>query len=146
MSNAFTIHCPACSAGYLLSRSLMGPLGARVTCPACREAFGVGAGGELVQGTAAAAASRETARTSGAATDERALAREILDDLAARVGDDLAMAARESRLFRDHGRELLEAFDHFRERAGRQVGAGAFLDELMLRWRVDLSAFAGSRG
>lgn len=138
MTNALTLHCPACDAGYLLPRNLLGPLGARVTCPACRESFEVDAGGGQAQGTA----NRSAPRPSGAGVDERAIAREVLDDLADRCGDELAAAARENRLFRDHGRELLEAFDDFRQRAGLPADARAFREELLRRWRVDLFPLA----
>lgn len=142
MNHSLIIHCPACDAGYLLPRNLLGPLGARVTCPACREPFEVDAGGALPQGMAKPLASRP----SGAGADERAIAREVLDELAERWGDELVAAARENRLFRDHGQELLEAFDAFRERVGLLANAQAFRDEMQRRWRVDLFPLAGARG
>ena len=146
MNQALVLHCPACAAGYLLPRNLLGPLGARVTCPACRESFDVGAGGEPAAAMANTAGSRAPARPSGAGSDEPALARAVLDDLADRLGDELAAAARENRLFRDHGRELLDAFDDFRQRAGRKADARTFREELQRRWHLDLFPFSGARG
>ena len=35
------VTCPHCSTRYILPESLLGPLGARVRCPRCREAFTV---------------------------------------------------------------------------------------------------------
>jgi len=38
---AMTVHCPHCSTGYLLPDHLVGPKGARVSCPECRGEFAV---------------------------------------------------------------------------------------------------------
>jgi len=35
------VSCPHCSTRYILPESLLGPLGARVRCPRCRDAFTV---------------------------------------------------------------------------------------------------------
>jgi predicted Zn finger-like uncharacterized protein len=146
VSHAFVVQCPACAAGYLLPRTLLGPLGARVTCPACRESFDVDADGARVDDVTDAAPVRAFAPRSDAHGDERAIAREVLDELAARLGDDLAAAARESRLFRDHGRDLIDCFDRYRARAGEQAGAQAFREELLRRWHMDLFPLAEARG
>lgn len=143
MNHALVIHCPACAAGYLLPRNLLGPLGARVTCPQCRESFDVDAGGVLA--VSASASSRTFAQQPGVNVGERSAAREVLDELAARLGDELAAAAREGRLFREHGRELLGAFDAFRERAGGQADPREFREELRRRWGVDLFPMAEAR-
>jgi predicted Zn finger-like uncharacterized protein len=146
VTSALVIHCPACAAGYLLPRNLLGPLGARVTCPQCHGTFDVEGTGELVRQPSDEAPSREIAPPSGARADERRIASEVLAEFAARLGDELAAAARESRLFRDHGRELLEAFDHYLKRAGQHADAMAFREELRRRWHVDLFPPAGARG
>jgi vancomycin resistance protein YoaR len=116
-----------------------------VTCPRCHESFEVDAGGVLAPARADKARSRALAQQPDAQADERSVAREVLDDLAVRLGEQLAAAAREARLFRDYGRELLEAFDDYRLRAGQQAGAEAFREELRRRWRVELSAVAEAR-
>jgi predicted Zn finger-like uncharacterized protein len=59
------VTCPYCSARYLLPAQLMGPGGARITCPSCRKSFQVAAGatapGERADG--AGAESGRSART-----------------------------------------------------------------------------------
>jgi hypothetical protein len=74
-----------------------------------------------------------------AARDEmRDLARVVFDELAARVGPALESAARERRLFADHGPALLEAWDEFRRRAGVHAPSRPFRDELRDRFGVEL--------
>lgn len=102
--------------------------------------------GEIVRVPADESPSSAAAPPSSAHAEARAVAREVLDALAARLGDEVAAAARERRLFRDHGRELLEAFDDYRQRAGRQADAVAFREELLRRWRIELFTPAGARG
>lgn len=41
------VTCPHCTTRYVLPESLLGPLGARVRCPRCREPFAVTPGGEV---------------------------------------------------------------------------------------------------
>lgn len=57
-------------------------------------------------------------------------ARAALEALVTRVGEDLFAAAREQRLFRDHGPALFEAFDEYRRRAGREAGVEPFRIEI----------------
>lgn len=146
VTHAFIVQCPSCESGYLLPRRLVGPLGARVTCPVCERVFDVNAEGVPAEALPAAEPVRPFSPGSDACEDERALAAEVLDELAARSGAALEEAAREGRLFRDHGPELLGAFDAYRERAGEAAGAQAFREELMRRWRVDLFPLAEVRG
>lgn len=145
MTHAFIVQCPSCEAGYLLPRRLVGSLGARVTCPVCALEFDVDP-----EGAAAGPPPHEPVRVFGpgsdSSADERAIAGEVLDELAARAGGTLEAAAREGRLFRDHGPALLEAFDAYRARAGEAAGAQAFREELMRRWHVDLFPLAEARG
>ena len=101
--------------------------------------------GEIVRVPEDESPSRAAAPPSSAHADERTFAREVLDALTARLGKELAEAARERRLFRDHGRELLEAFDDFRKRAGERADGRAFREELRRRWRIDLFPAAGAR-
>lgn len=42
------VTCPHCSTRYVLPRALLGPGGARVRCPRCREPFAVSAEGEAI--------------------------------------------------------------------------------------------------
>jgi predicted Zn finger-like uncharacterized protein len=116
------IECPACSTRYLLPDSLLGDAGASVRCPACGRAFAVDAGGAIV----------------GASEELRSLARGVFDELAARLGPGLEAAAREQRLFADHGPALLEAWDEFRRRAGAHAPSLPFRDELRQRYGVEL--------
>lgn len=119
------VQCPACSTRYLLPESLLGDAGANVRCPACGHGFSVDPSG--------------TVRTEGAASDDlRGVARGVFDELGARMGPALEAAARERRLFAEHGPALLQAWDEFRRRAGSQAPSRAFRDELRERFGVEL--------
>lgn len=116
------IQCPACATRYLLPDSLLGDAGASVRCPSCGRSFAVDAGGAIV----------------GASDELRALARGVFDELAERLGPGLEEAARERRLFAEHGPALLEAWDEFRRRAGANAPSLPFRDELRERFGVEL--------
>jgi predicted Zn finger-like uncharacterized protein len=116
------IECPACATRYLLPASLLGDAGASVRCPSCGRAFAVDAGGTIV----------------GASDELRSLARSVFDELSARLGPGLETAARERRLFAEHGPALLEAWDEFRRRAGAHAPSLPFRDELRHRFGVEL--------
>ena len=119
------VQCPACSAQYLLPSSLLGEAGASVRCPTCAAEFVVDPAGRLV--------------TPQPSEDGlRALARGVFDELSARFGSRLETAARERRLFAEHGPALLEAWDEFRRRAGARAPSHPFRDELRQRFGVEL--------
>jgi len=157
VTHAIIVQCPSCDAGYLLPRKLVGSLGARVTCPVCDRVFDVDVSGTPVAATAAPGADpaagdsatweplRPFSPGTDATDDERAVAAGVLDELDARLGPDLERAVREGRLFRDHGPELIAAFDEYRHRAGEAAGPQAFREELLRRWRVDLLPLAEAR-
>lgn len=142
-----TIRCPGCDCQYLLPMSLLGERGARVRCPRCGQGFLVSPGGEVTELSADEFAARaenpdepathaapETAASSAAQT--HALA--VLDALIERVGPGILEAAREQRLFRDHGPALLEAFDDYRRRAGRDAPPEAFRAAVRERLGLEL--------
>ena len=121
------IECPACKARYLLPPTLLGDGGAEVRCPSCGREFAVDAGGSIV----------------GASDDLRALARGVFDELSARLGPALEAAARERRLFADHGPDLLGAWDEFRRRAGAHAPTRPFREELRERFGIELFPSGG---
>jgi len=145
MSQATLLQCPECGTEYLLPRSLLGVLGARVTCPSCRSAFDVDDAGVPLPVPAGAAAPAFAGRFAPLA-EERALAHDVLDEWSAPLGLAVERAAAGGRLFREHGPELLEAFAEYRRRAGRQAGTEAFREELRRRWHVNLFPPSRSRG
>ena len=117
------MQCPACNTRYLLPTSLLGEAGASVRCPSCAHEFSVGADG----------------RVAGSSDgDLRRLARGVLDELRERLGPALETAARERRLFAEHGPALIEAWDEFRRRAGAQAASRPFREELRERFGVEL--------
>jgi len=116
------VQCPACASRYLLPASLLGDGGAQVRCPTCGRDFAVDAGGGII----------------GAVEDLRAIARGVFDELTTRLGPGAEAAARERRLFAEHGGELLEAWDEFRRRAGPHAPSRPFRDELHARYGVEL--------
>jgi predicted Zn finger-like uncharacterized protein len=119
------IQCPSCSAQYLLPQELLGASGASVRCPTCAAEFVVDPDGRIVTPEASE-------------QGLRALARGVFDELTSRLGPKLETAARERRLFADHGPALLEAWDEFRRRAGARAPSHAFRDELRERFGVEL--------
>lgn len=121
------VECPACATRYLLPPSLLGEAGANVRCPSCGREFTVDAGGAVV----------------GLSAEIRDVARGVFDELVARVGPDLEVAARERRLFAEHGPALLEAWDEFRRRAGAHAPSVPFRDELRARFGVELFPSGG---
>jgi len=108
------VQCPSCSAQYLLPPELLGTAGASVRCPTCAAEFVVDAKGRVIS----AEASEQGLR---------ALARGVFDE-----------AARDRRLFAEHGPALMEAWDEFRRRAGARAPSHAFRDELRERFGVEL--------
>jgi len=119
------VQCPACSAQYLLPPDLLGAAGASVRCPTCAAEFVVDAKGRIV-----------TAEASEQGL--RALARNVFDELTSRLGPGLEAAARDRRLFAEHGPALMEAWDEFRRRAGTRAPSHPFRDELRERFGVEL--------
>jgi predicted Zn finger-like uncharacterized protein len=119
------VQCPTCSAQYLLPPELLGSSGASVRCPTCAAEFVVDAQGRVVT---------QEASEHGL----RALARGVFDELSSKLGPGLETAARERRLFADHGPALLEAWDEFRRRAGARASSHPFRDELRERFGVEL--------
>jgi predicted Zn finger-like uncharacterized protein len=161
-----TIACPHCQTRYELPETLLGPGGARVRCPRCRESFVVTRDGRVAPGRPAAGAPPEAARAAGgapagprppvtapapsqpaapasaAAASELApieLARAVLDELAASHGPALDDARVRGRLFSEHGDRLMEAFEAYRRRAGRRADPGPFREALRERFGVDLT-------
>jgi predicted Zn finger-like uncharacterized protein len=137
------VTCPGCASVYLLPESLMGEGGARVSCPSCGHPFAVTRDGTTLQALEGGGA-RPTPRpatpapTAVQGADARDVAREVLDELAARLGSGVEAAAREQRLFSAHGPELFAAYDEFRRRVGGDAGSAVFREELKVRWGVDL--------
>lgn len=75
-----------------------------------------------------------------AAADPAAqLAEAALDRLAETSGESIARAAREGRLFAEHGREVMAAFDAWRREAGRDADPAVFRAALRARWGIDLA-------
>ncbi|MFM7231985.1 MAG: zinc-ribbon domain-containing protein [bacterium] len=119
------LQCPGCGARYLLPPSLLGDVGAQVRCPACAHSFNVDVNGAVVT-------------PSDAVDPRRAVARAVLDELAARLGGSLDDAARDRRLFAQHGPDLMAAWDEYRRRAGSDAPSRAFREELSERFGVEL--------
>ncbi len=154
------ISCPQCSTGYLLPEHLMGPGGARVRCPRCQHLFDVEPAGaprtppapaeapeprtlDVQEEPAARAATPAPPQSpppaaAPAQEDPVAAAHAVLDELAARSGEGLERARAEQRLFAEFGPALMEAYEAYRRRVGREAGPGPFRAALRERWGVDL--------
>jgi hypothetical protein len=74
-----------------------------------------------------------------AASDPNAIARRVLDELAARRGPAMADANARGKLLSEFGTELAAAFDEFRKVSGGSGNPAPFRDALRERWGIDLS-------
>lgn len=117
------VRCAECASAYRLPHELMGPLGARVTCPACGARFDVAHGTPSERATV--------------------IAREIVEELAVRA-DVMIDAETRGRLFAEAGPSICEAFESYRKRAGSDAPAEAFRAALEARWKLALPGFPGS--
>ena len=142
------VGCPHCSRRYLLPRRLMGPGGARVRCPGCQESFDVAPEparpvdarpGPPRHLCADERRDREAAPAAGEARSEHAIAREVVEGLAAHARAMLEAQGR-GRLFAETGPLLLGAFDLYRHRAGPEARAEVFREALGRRWGINLPA------
>lgn len=107
------VACAECGARYVLPESLMGPRGARITCPACGARFDV------------------------RRHDPEEVAVEVVEALGDRIPAILIAQAR-GRLFAEGGELLFEAYDAWRGRVGPRADAGVFRRALRRRWDLDL--------
>ena len=154
------IACPNCSTGYLLPEHLVGPGGARVRCPRCQLLFAVGIDGqprelappapmpgrpfEATEDAPAVAAPppATTAEPETGAEPEAeghlAVARSVLEQLAAHEGEAMERARAEHRFFAEFGPALMVAYETYRRRAGAGADPSAFRTALRERWGVEL--------
>jgi predicted Zn finger-like uncharacterized protein len=149
-----TVHCSHCSTGYLLPDHLLGPRGARVRCPKCGKTFvvlrepaavasGAPAGAEAAAESVGDARAADPGATgdspAGAAPDDAgAIAREVLQAVAERLGGRLAPARAAGRVLAEFGPDLMAAYDEYRRRLGAAAPALPFKHELRSGWGVDL--------
>lgn len=161
-----TITCPHCESRYVLPPSLMGPGGARVRCPRCRNAFLVGPGGEVTALPTAAVppapevsaahvpppapaahvpppapekAAAEVVFTREPETPDE-VAHRLLAEMDAEHGpSEIAFAAKQGTMLFAHGPRLMAAWDDYRRIAGRGASAAVFRAAVRERWGVDLT-------
>jgi predicted Zn finger-like uncharacterized protein len=152
-----TVTCPHCSVGYELPDRLLGPRGARVKCPRCGQAFVVLRDRDVAPTpeTAAEPAPREERAPEAeppltpAESDQvlglpalseapEDVATRILDALAEQVGDRLERARAAGRVWSELGRDVMRAWDEYREALGPRADADSFRAVLRARWDVDL--------
>jgi hypothetical protein len=116
----------------------MGAGGARVRCPQCGAVFVV-----APESRDAPPAHHETPAAEPAPETSQmpeTLAASLLAAIEERLGARFEAARRQRRVLADCGRELLAAWDAFREQAGEQGSAEVFRAVLRERWSVDLEA------
>lgn len=97
------VTCPHCGARYVLPQSLLGPGGARVRCPKCRETFTVGPAGESIvplpapagSGAAAPAEKAEPAAAAATAEDQPSPREHVATAVAEAPADDDVTASPE---------------------------------------------------
>ena len=144
------VHCPHCATTYELPERLLGTAGARVRCPRCAGAFEVdaegrprGAAGPPDAPEGAHAAHAPVAVAPAAPPTPLETARAVIEELAGREGAGIEDAISRGRLFAEHGARLVEAYDAYRRRAGRDADAAAFRQALRERWGVELTPHWG---
>ncbi|HYM80896.1 MAG TPA: zinc-ribbon domain-containing protein [Candidatus Limnocylindria bacterium] len=143
-----TVHCPHCATAYQLPDRLLGPRGARVRCPKCHGAFLVMAEAGSNTPTATAAESDAPSSAPAPGSGDRSptaadpipetVAAEILDELSARLGEQLAEARGRGRLLSELGPAMMDAYEEYRRRLGQRATAVAFRHALRERWALDL--------
>ena len=151
------VNCPKCATHYLLPDSLLGPGGARVKCPRCREPFVVeppavieaaeplvaaspGNGSESNPEAAPAAEATPATATEPQTAEE--VARAILSELAAHSGEAIVASREQGRLFRDFGPVIVEAFEFYRRSVGPGASPAPFRAALREQWGVQLDVDA----
>ena len=87
---------------------------------------------------AAPAPAAEPAETEDPSSDPHAIARRIIEELAARRGPAMDDAKARKRLFAEFGPELSAAFDEFRKQSGGSGNPAPFRAALRERWGIDL--------
>ena len=93
-------------------------------------------------GTASGAPARASAEPGTGAdsgAEAEAVARRVLDELAARKGPAMADASGRGRLLSEFGPELVAAYDEYRKQSGGSGNPGPFRDALRERWGIDLT-------
>jgi hypothetical protein len=88
---------------------------------------------------AARAAAAETTDRAEAGSDAQAIARRVLEELAARKGPAMADANARGRLLSEFGPELAAAFEQFRKESGGTGNPAPFREVLRERWGIDLT-------
>jgi len=155
------VRCPDCASRYELPERLLGPAGAQVRCPRCRGLFAVGRDGTVspVARSPGASQGGGTARAAedppvlhpgevepdlGAAPDRGvaspdAVARSLVDELAAHAGDAPREAFAHGKLFSEWGPALAALHEEYRRRAGEDASAAPLRAALLERWGIELA-------
>ena len=138
------VTCPHCSTRYILPESLLGPLGARVRCPRCREAFTVEPPApvekvaEVAAPEPAQAATPAAAAPEGRPIDPADVARAALDEIAPGAGEEIAQAFHQGHLFERYGEAIVGAYEVYRRKIGPAADPAPFRAAMRERWGVDL--------
>ena len=157
------VTCPHCSTRYILPESLLGPLGARVRCPRCREAFTVEPPAPVekvaevaapepapvratepsewsrrVDAEPAQAATPAAAAPEGRPIDPADVARAALDEIAPGAGEEIAQAFHQGHLFEQYGEAIVGAYEVYRRKIGPAADPTPFRAAMRERWGVDL--------
>ncbi len=155
------VRCPHCASRYELPERLLGPAGAQVRCPGCRGLFAVARDGTVSGVARAPGASRGggtarpaenppvlrpaevepdpgTAPDRGAASPE-AVARALVDELAAHAGEAPREAFARGKLFSEWGPALAALHEEYRHRAGERASAAPLRAALLERWGIELA-------
>ena len=155
------VRCPHCASRYELPERLLGPDGAQVRCPGCRGLFAVARdgtvspvarspGASLGGGTARAAEDPPVLRSAevepdlGAAPDRaavspEAVARALVDELAAHAGEAPREAFARGKLFSEWGPTLAALHEEYRRRVGEDASAAPLRAALFERWAIELA-------
>src|SRR5439155_20069934 len=109
--------------------------GARVRCPGCTGRFTVGHDSGAEDSAVAVETGPEVTGVpedpeaplpAATAAQAEAVARSVVERLAARLGPEIAEAHARGHLFAEFGRTLIAALDEYRGQAGPGAGVAAF--------------------
>lgn len=137
------VRCPTCNTGYLLPDHLLGEQGARVRCPQCQGTFLVSRERGVEKEPPPSAAGGRAPTPPPSAKTAKSLAHEVLEELEERLGDRLVEARTRNRVLAELGPDLMQAFDEYRRRLGKDADPEPFRQALRERWALDLDP--GSR-
>jgi predicted Zn finger-like uncharacterized protein len=115
------LKCPECKTRYEISATRIPDVGARVRCPRCRTVFQVA---RPTNGNGSGSIAAANVVVPGAPIDPevaRRIARALVSELLLARREQRDDALRQGRLLSRLGPDIMNTWDHYRERVGEQL-------------------------